>query len=162
MAINELLDELEELVVGSNRVPFTNKCVIEEDNLMRLVEGLRKELPQTIKSAEDVIRNKQQILDEAKKDADNMLDQAKEYATKITAEDQIMEQARTQAKEIMDKTIENSTQLRTDSLKYANDVFEYALGNLNSALQAVQEAQTGLNENVQAAPTITPVKENQK
>ncbi|WP_196592826.1 ATP synthase subunit B family protein [Pectinatus sottacetonis] len=146
MAINALLDELENLVVDARRLVFTNKCIIEEDDIMRLINGLRKELPQTIKSAEDVIRTKQMILDDAKNEAAKIVEQAKVYATKMTAEDQIVEQARVQAKEIMDKTIEHSDDLKNDSLHYANQVFDHLLGNLGNILEVVQQAKNGLND----------------
>ena len=41
MAVNDILDEIENLVVDARRVVFTNKCILEEDDLIRLVDELR-------------------------------------------------------------------------------------------------------------------------
>ena len=160
MAINELLDELENLVVDARRLVFTNKCIIEEDDLMRLIDGLREELPQTIKKSEDVIRNEQVIIDDAKSEATKIVEQAKDYANKITAESEIVEQARMQAKKVMDKTVEHSDELKKDSLHYANQVFDHMIGNLTSILDVVQQAKAGLNEDT--THTAEPVKRDIK
>ncbi len=45
MAVNDILDEIENLVVDARRVVFTNKFSIEEDDLILLVDELRNELP---------------------------------------------------------------------------------------------------------------------
>lgn len=156
MAINELLDELENLVVDARRLVFTNKCIIEEEDLMRLIDGLRRELPQTIKNSEDVIRNKQVIIDEAKGEATKIVEQAKDYATKMTAENEIVEQAHMQSKRIMDKTIENSDQLKNDSIHYANQVFDHLIGNIDNILQVVQQAKSELNDGPET--TVKPAK----
>ncbi|MDQ0202569.1 ATP synthase subunit B family protein [Pectinatus haikarae] len=164
MAINELLDELENLVVDARRLVFTNKCIIEEDDLMRLIDGLRKELPQTIKSAEDVINTKQTILDDARSEAARLVEQAKEYGTKMTAESEIVGQARMQAKEIMDKTLDHSNDLKNDSINYANQVFDHLIGSLDDILQVVHQAKGGLNEGTPAAApsSATAAKQDKK
>ena len=45
MAVNEILDEIENLVVDAKHLLFTNKSLVEENDLVRLVEDLRNELP---------------------------------------------------------------------------------------------------------------------
>ena len=46
MAIEEILDEIENLVAASSRFPLSNKRVIQEDALIRLVDDVRRSLPQ--------------------------------------------------------------------------------------------------------------------
>lgn len=163
MAINELLDELENLVVDARRLVFTNKCIIEEDDLMRLIDGLRKELPQTIKSAEDVINNKKTILDEARSEATRIVEQAKDYGTKMTAQNEIVVQARMQAKEVMDKTLEHSAELKKDSMNYANQVFDHLIGSIDNISKVVHDAKRSLNDgtdtNTESASAVSSPKE---
>ncbi|SEJ07650.1 hypothetical protein SAMN05660742_10372 [Propionispira arboris] len=146
MAVNEILDEIENLVVDARRVVFTNKCIIEEDDLIRLVDDLRNALPNEIQNAGQVMQERQQILDEAKREANKIVEQAKNYGEKLVAEHEIVKQAQNQASEIMEKTIQNSNELKEDSVKYANQVFDHLLSGMNSTLDVVQQAKADLNQ----------------
>ena len=44
MSVNDILDEIENLVVDGKHIVFTNKSIIEEPDLVRLVDDLRNEL----------------------------------------------------------------------------------------------------------------------
>ena len=146
MAVNDILDEIENLVVDARRLVFTNKCIIEEDDLIRLVDDLRSELPQQISKANQVIEDQQHILDQANKEAARIIEQAKDYAMKLTDDSEIVQQAQVQAKEIMEKTIQNSQNLKADSVQYANQVFDHLIANVGNALAVVQQAKAELNE----------------
>ena len=146
MAVNEILDEIENLVVDARRVVFTNKCIIEEDDLIRLVDDLRNALPNEIQNAGQVMQERQQILDEAKREANKIVEQAKNYGEKLVVEHEIVKQAQNQASVIMEKTIQNSNELKEDSVKYANQVFDHLLSGMNSTLDVVQQAKADLNQ----------------
>lgn len=147
MAIDEILDEIENLVVEARRVPFTNKCIIEDDDLIRLIDDLRSELPQEIQDANHLIEQRQQIINDAKREANSIVEQAKSYAVQLTAEHEIVKQAQGQANEIMEKTIENTNQLKEDSLQYADEVFRHLAHNVSSTLDVVQQAHVNLKQN---------------
>lgn len=147
MAIDEILDEIENLVVEARKVPFTNKCIIDDDDLIRLIDDLRNELPQEIQDANHLIQQRQQIINDAKREANGIVEQAKTYAIKLTAEHEIVRHAQTQANEIMEKTIENANQLKEDSLKYANEVFMHLAHNVSGTLDVVQQAHANLKQN---------------
>ena len=40
MTVDGILDELESLLIDASRVPFTNKRIIEEDDVMKLLDYL--------------------------------------------------------------------------------------------------------------------------
>ena len=146
MAVNDILDEIENLVVDARRVVFTNKCSIEEDDLIRLVDELRNELPQQISKADQVVQEQQRILDAARQEASRIVDQAKDYAMKLTDENEVFQQAQAKAQEIMEKTILNSRELKRDSVQYANQVFDHLAANISSTLNVVQQAKEDLNQ----------------
>lgn len=145
MAIDEILDEIENLVVEARRVPFTNKCIIEDDDLIRLIDDLRSELPQELQEANRLMQDRQRIIDEAKHEANKINEQAKAYAIKLTDEHEIVKQAEGQANEIMEKTLQNANDLKEDSLKYADEVFKHLVTNVSTTLDVVQQAHENLH-----------------
>ena len=156
MAVNEILNEIENLVVDAKHLLFTNKSLVEETDLVRLVDDLPNELPLELKHAEEIVQEKQAILDAAQAEAARIVEQAKNYAAKLTDENAvvvqaqekakaIMTQTQAQEKEIMEKTMASSQQLRADADQYANQVFDHLIANVGSALQVVQQAKAELN-----------------
>ena len=138
MAVKDILDSIENLVVESRRMPLLNKSLIDETDLIHLVDELRQELPLELQRAEKIMQDKQKILDDAQTEADKILEQAKEYAMKLTDENEIvvqaqekaktiMQQTQAQEKDIMDKTMTNAKQLRDDADQYANQVFDHLI-----------------------------------
>lgn len=160
MAVDEILDRLENLVVDAKHLLFTNKSIIEENDLVRLVEDLRNELPQELQRAAKVMEDKQKILDAANVEAAKIVEQAKAYAMKLTDESEIvvqaeakaktvMEQTQAQEKDIMERTMKNSQQLREEADQYANQVFDHLISSMGNALQVVQQAKDELNKGKQ-------------
>ncbi|MDR3563863.1 MAG: HrpE/YscL family type III secretion apparatus protein [Negativicutes bacterium] len=146
MTIEQILEEMEALLLDSGRVPFTNKRLIEEDDLGHLIDEIREVLPGEIMEANRVISERQHILEQAQKDAQNIVDQAKNYIHKLTDENNITRQAQEQANEILQQARKTARDLQVDSVSYADDVFSYLEENLTRTLEAVRQGHGKLHQ----------------
>ncbi len=168
MEIENILEEIENLVASSNRVPFLDKVMIDDVELFRLMDVLRSELPREIQDARDIVKRRDAIIqaaqteadrlvDGAKREANQTIEQAKAYAQKAVEENEIVLQAREQERQIMDQTMaaanklkteteQYAEQLRTSADSYANQVFNHVIESVGEALQAVQQAKGQLND----------------
>jgi cell division septum initiation protein DivIVA len=140
MTIEEILEEMEALLLESSRVPFTNKRLIEEDDLGNLIDELREVLPGELMEANRVITERQQILEQAQKESQNIIDQAKNYIHKLTDESSITRQAQEQSNEIVLQARKAARELQTDSIHYADEVFCYLEENLVRTLEVVRQS----------------------
>ena len=156
MSINEILDEMENLVIEGKHIVFTNMSIINEQELLRLIDDLQTELPQEMDNAQRILQQKEEILNNARAEADSIIAQAKEYAKKMADESEIVKaskeraelirvQSEAQEKEIMERTMNNSQQLQMSANQYANQVFEHLIANVGTALGTLQQAQADLN-----------------
>ncbi|HWR39735.1 MAG TPA: ATPase [Patescibacteria group bacterium] len=146
MMFEKLLDELENVLVDAARVPFTNKRVIEEDDLARFIDELRENLPREIVEAKRVASDRQRILDEAQKEAQSIVDQAKNYIVKLTDEHVITKHAQERAQEIVDQAHKTARNLEADAVNYADQVFGYLEGNVEKTLDAVRGGRRNLQQ----------------
>lgn len=144
MDIIKTLDELEELVSNSSRLVFTNKCLIEEDALVRLIDDIRKDWPTALKEAEEITQNRDKIIEDARAEAKNIIEQAKAYAQKKASEDEITLAAKARAKEILEKTFSQSEAMRNDSVQYAQQVFDHMGLYVQNVMNNIQAAKEGL------------------
>lgn len=145
MKINEILDEMENLLLTASRVPFTNRRIIEEDDLLRLIDELHDALPASIMEAERIIAERQRIVDDAQKSAQEIVDQAKGYVSKLTDENTITRQAQEQATEIIAQAQRSADELNRDAIQYASDVFQHLESHLEKTLDVVRNGHKELH-----------------
>ncbi|WP_425060798.1 hypothetical protein SCACP_15490 [Sporomusa carbonis] len=146
MSIEKLLDEMETMLVEAARVPFTNKRVIEEDDLARFLDDFRELLPKELDEAKRVISERQRILDEAQREAQNIVDQAKAYVAKLTDENIINKQAQEQANELVFQARKVAKDLHNDAVVYADEVFKHVITHLEKTLEVVRQGQRDLQQ----------------
>lgn len=146
MTIDGILDELESLLIDASRVPFTNKRILEEDDVARLIDELRETLPGTIAEASKIMAERQRILEEAQKEAQTIVDKAKNYTIKLTDENIITKQAQEQSAEIITQAQQQAADLQSDAIAYADNVFKHLSGNLENALEVVRQGHNELHQ----------------
>ena len=155
MAVRDILNKIENLAAGAPHLPLTNKMLISEDEFLHLVDELRKELPQELEHAEEVMHERDTILQNAQAEATNIIKQAQLQAEQLMDENDIvvkareksrmvLSQAQQQQAEILEQTQQNARQLQEDADRYANQVFDQLIAHVTSTFQGVQQAQAGL------------------
>lgn len=149
--IDKLLDDLENILVDAARVPFTNKRVIEEDELARFIDDFRANMPREIVEAKRIVNDRQRILDDAHKEAQNIVEQAKSYIVKLTDEHVITKQAQEQAAEIVNQAKKNAQNLQADAVDYADQVFKHLENHIEKTLTVVRGAQQELQQSRRGA-----------
>jgi len=146
MTIEEILDELENLLIDAARVPFTNKRVLEEDDVVRLLDELREKLPSAITEATKIVAEKQRILEKGHEEAEKIIDKAKSYAIKLTDENIIAKQAQEHSNEIIILAHKEATDLQNDAVLYADNVFKHLESQIERTLEVVRQGHNELNQ----------------
>ena len=157
MSILDTLDQIEGMVAGARTLPFTGKIVIDDKALLRYVEELRKELPSELKSADEIMENEEAILQRARTQAEHVINEATEFAARLTEENSIVKEAREKAKtvleqtqqkerEILERTKANAEKLQSDADIYAAQVFDQLIRHVSGTFQGVQQAEGGLKQ----------------
>lgn len=145
MKIEQLLDELDNLLDEGARVPFTHKVIVEEEVLERIVEEMRRSFPQEFSEAKTIINERQNILDEAQKEAQHIMDQAKGYVSKLTDDNIITKQAQEQANELIQQSRKTAKELQMEANKYAFEVLRQLEINIEKALETIRQGRNSLH-----------------
>ena len=146
MTIEEFLDKMEQLILEAGRVPFTNKRVIEEDDLVTLLDALRRDVPNEIQDAQNIVKERNHILAEAEEESKKIVEMAHNRADSLINDHIIAKKAQESAKDLMDATKKEREALRSDAFEYADAVFSQLDQNLNTALQTIRQAHVELKK----------------
>jgi hypothetical protein len=63
--IQQSLNVLEELILGSPRVPFSRRTLVDEDQLLEQLDRIRLNLPSAFQEAVEIVHQRNAILAEA-------------------------------------------------------------------------------------------------
>ena len=66
---------------------MTTKRMVEEDEIMRIIDSIQESLPLELEeSRRRIVADKDKVLADAQRQAETLIDQAKDYIAKLTAE----------------------------------------------------------------------------
>ena len=120
--VEELLDILYEMIDEAKGVPLNSeKCMIERDRALDLLDDVRAQFPMELKEAKKLLANRAEYISSAKREADAIKKQAEEEARRMVAEDQVLSQARQKSSEIIRLAEERSRDLRRAANEYCED-----------------------------------------
>jgi hypothetical protein len=96
-----LVDRLEELVSLGKRVPFSARVMVEEDEFLALVDQLRVAVPNEIKQAQRVIKERERIIGEAQEEGHRIVVRAQDQAEILVAQTTILAEARQRSEDVL-------------------------------------------------------------
>lgn len=131
MAVSNLLDELENIIAGAWRIPMTKgRCAIPTKEVQNLIDDIRLNLPKEIKESKIIIEDRNNILENARKEAKNIVSNAKRRANHAISETTIVKQSKETANEII-----SEARLKTKEMyKKANSYVENVISELEKVI----------------------------
>jgi vacuolar-type H+-ATPase subunit H len=134
MDILYLVDRLENLITGSQRMPLTNRVLIKEQEVLNIIDEMRLSVPDEIKQARRVNQEKERILAQAREEATRIIAAAREEAERLVNRDQLVQKAEQQAARIIRETEEKAAQIQQGADSFVSET----LRNLEEHLSAIE------------------------
>ncbi len=132
MNINSLLDKLENIIAGAWRIPMTKgKCAVSAQEIQNLIDDIRLALPKEIKQAKIIVEDRNNILNDARQEAKNIVASAQKQAKYIISETYIVKQSKRTASKMLLEAKHKTNDMRQNT----NDYVESLIDNLEKALQ---------------------------
>jgi vacuolar-type H+-ATPase subunit H len=101
MEIFTLLEALEDMLERSKTVPFTDKSIVSRNEFLDIIKEIRLKLPDELKQAKWIKEERERIISEAQKDADDIVKEAENRIISMIDEHEITKQANEKKKEII-------------------------------------------------------------
>lgn len=92
-----LLDDLEEILANASKVPFSEKAIVDSDEIRSIVDDIRLSMPKDIQQAKWVKDEQDRILNEARGEYDKVIIAAKKQAEYLVENDVIKKEAEKRA-----------------------------------------------------------------
>lgn len=93
MTLDEGLNNLKAALINAPNVPLSSKKKIDADALLEIIDELIMSTPAEIKKAKEVEKERQNILDDARRQANQIIKDANAQAQVLISEEEIVKQA---------------------------------------------------------------------
>ncbi|MCR4434233.1 MAG: ATPase [Clostridiales bacterium] len=138
MEILSILETLEEVVEKGISVPLSGRCLVDREEILEIIKEIRLKLPDDIKQAKWVKEERQRILLEAQKEANNIIKDAENRILALVDEHEITKKAYEQANEIIANAQKNAREIRLGTREYADSILDKVEEILKETIEVIQ------------------------
>ena len=152
--IPELLEMLHTMITEAWGLPLgAEKCVIERDKALDLLDEIRAQFPTEIAEAKRLIDARADFINNAKREAEAVRRTAEEKAKQLIDDQEIIRIARAKSNDMLSTAETATTELRRVANEYVDDAMQRTEEALAAALKELQQSRAKFK---QAARAIAP------
>src|ERR687884_479577 len=137
MDVLVLIDKLDDLVHNAKAVPLTDQVRIDREEIYDILDQMRATIPEEIKQARWIVKERQEMLAEAKRETDRLLGEAREQAVREASQTEIVKIAERQAQDIVDDARRQARETKLEMEDWADSILATLETNLEKFLGAV-------------------------
>ena len=146
MDVLVLIDKLDDLIHNAKRtmLPGSDQVRLDREEVYDILDQMRATIPEEIKQARWIVKERQEMLAEAKREAERIIKEAREEQVRLISEEEIVKQAERQADEIIEDARAREREIRLGAEDYADDILNTLEVNLTKFIAAVQRGRDRL------------------
>ncbi len=118
MDLIERIDELQLLVEEAKAVPLSSSAVINRDEFLELLAQLKEMVPEEVRQARWMSRDRDELLARARKEAERVATEAQEQRDRLLSRTEIVNAAQREAERLIDEAKEVAARRRIEAEDY--------------------------------------------
>ena len=129
-------------IIGTlyDMVPLAaDKCILERDRVLDLLDEVISRLPAEIKQSRTIVESRNELIAQARREAEGILQKANEQASELVSKEEIYKAAKKRAEELVAQTQERIDQIRKAGNDYMAESLRRTEEVISQALHEVQD-----------------------
>ena len=144
MDVLVLIDKLDDTIHNAKPVPLTDQVRVDKEEVYDILDQMRATIPEEIKQARWIVKERQEMLAEAKREAERLVAEARERAAELASQQEVVRQAEQQARSLLGEARRREREVRLGAEDYADEILSTLEVNLEKFLSAVQRGRDRL------------------
>ncbi|MGW0390114.1 cell division initiation protein [Streptomyces sp. NPDC003042] len=120
MDVQKKLDEIVAAVGGARSMPMSASCVINRTELLAQLEEVRQALPGSLAQARELIGGREQMVDEARREADRIIESAHAQRGSLISDTEIARRSQAEADRILAEARREAEEIRAEADDYVD------------------------------------------
>lgn len=125
------------IVEEARGVPLSASCVVHRGEMLEILEGARAVLPADLSGAQEIIGQRDAIIEEGRASAESMIATAREDVARMVEQTSIVQAARDEAQRILDEARDIAEEERREVEAYIDGRLATLEVILNKTMEAV-------------------------
>lgn len=114
------IEELQTMIEDAKAVPLSSSAVVNRDEVLELVAQLKAEVPDEIRQARWMSRDRDELLARARKEAERIIAEAREGRDRLLSRTEIVHAAQREGERIVDDAKERAAKIRLEAEDYVD------------------------------------------
>src|SRR5918992_4049309 len=124
------------LVLIDKPVPLTDQVRVDKEEIYDLLDQMRATIPEEIKQARWIVKERQEMLAEPKREAERIVKEARDRQEKLISQEEITKQAERAAEDIIEDARAREREIRLGAEDYADEILNTLEINLSKFIAA--------------------------
>ncbi|MGV9404583.1 cell division initiation protein [Streptomyces sp. NPDC003667] len=154
MDVQKKLDEIVAAVTGARSMPMSASCVVNRAELLALLEEVRQALPGSLAQAQELIGDREQMVEQARAEAERIIGDAHAERGSLIAGTEIARRSQAEADRILAEARAEAEEIRAEADDYVDSklanfevVLTKTLGSVGRGREKLLGTGPGLDEN---------------
>ena len=154
--IEDIIGALYDLIQDARAMPLAaDKCIVERDRVLDMLDEIIAQLPSELKQSRTIVESRNELINQARREAESVLRQAQEQAKQMITKEAIYTEAKRRSEDLVGQTQNKIAQLRKAGNEYMDDALRQTEETIAKALEDVRETRMKFR-------TITGAQENRR
>ena len=141
--IEDIISALYDMVQDARALPLgADKCILERDKVLDMLDEIIAQLPVELKQARTIVESRNELIGQARREAEGLIRQAQEKADQMVSEEAIYQEAKRQCQEMVLNTHTRMSELRKASNDYMDDALRRTEEAIALSLEDVRDTRT--------------------
>ncbi len=137
--IEQIISALYDMVQDARGLPLgADKCILERDKVLDMLDEIIAQLPVELKQARTIVDSRNELIGQARREAETMIRQAQDKAAELVAEENIYKEAKRQCQEMVLQAQTRMADLRKASNDYMDDALRRTEESIALSLEDVR------------------------
>ena len=138
--IEDIITALYDMIQDARSLPLgADKCILERDKVLDMLDEIIAQLPNELKQSRSIVESRNELIGQARREAEGIIRQAQEQAEAMVAQETIYQEAKRKCGEMVTQTQARTAQLRRASNEYMDDALRRTEEAIAQSLSEVRE-----------------------
>ena len=113
--VEHLLRRVHDLIDGARPMPLSTTVMINRDEVLEVLDEAMERLPDELRAARWLLKEREEFLAKVKREGDDILDQARARAERMVQRTEVVKAAEHRARKIVERAEERARKLRNEA-----------------------------------------------
>ena len=154
MDVLVLIEKLDDVIHDARGVPLSGDVRVNKEEMYDLLDQMRATIPEEIKQARWIVKERQEMLAEAKREAERIVKEAKDQQAQLVSAEEVVKQSERLAEDIVEEARAREREIRLGAEDYADEILSTLEVNLQKFIGAVQRGRDKLQGRDEVRDTV--------